>query len=120
FCSLFTFMMQYLMPSVEQNTVYDLRTDIFNKLKKPPLKYYDSHSHGDTLSRVINDLDKIGNTLQQSITQFIRSVVLLLWITIMMFTVSPLLTVGAFVSLPLSLFVIRAFLNSSQEYYLRA
>src|SRR5699024_11347316 len=68
--SLFTFMMQYLMASVAQNTVYDLRTDIFNKLKKLPLKYYDSHSHGDTLSRVINDLDTIGNTLQQSITQF--------------------------------------------------
>src|SRR5699024_11719028 len=93
--SLFTFMMQYLMASVAQNTVYDLRTDSFNKLKKLPLKYYDSHSHGDTLSRVINDLDTIGNTLQQSITQFIRSVVLLLGITIMMFTISPLLTVVA-------------------------
>ena len=117
--SLFTFMMQYLMASVAQNTVYDLRTDIFNKLKKLPLKYYDSHSHGDTLSRVINDLDTIGNTLQQSITQFIRSVVLLLGITIMMFTISPLLTVVALVSLPLSLFVIRPFLKRSQQYFLR-
>src|SRR5699024_12768047 len=76
-------------------------------------------SHGDTLSRVINDLDTIGNTLQQSITQFIRSVVLLLGITIMMFTISPLLTVVALVSLPLSLFVIRPFLQRSQLYFLR-
>src|SRR5699024_3538230 len=74
---------------------------------------------GDTLSRVINDLDTIGNTLQQSITQFIRSVVLLLGITIMMFTISPLLTVVALVSLPLSLFVIRPFLKRSQRYFLR-
>src|SRR5699024_11863007 len=74
---------------------------------------------GDTLSRVINDLDTIGNTLQQSITQFIRSVVLLLGITIMMFTISPLLTVVALVSLPLSLFVIRPFLKRSQQYFLR-
>src|SRR5699024_4072259 len=117
--SLFTFMMQYLMTSVAQNTVYDLRTDMFTKLKKLPLKYYDSHSHGYTLSRVINDLDTIGNTLQQSITQFIRSVVLLLGITIMVFTISPLLTVVAFVSLPLSLFVIRPFLKRSQQYFLR-
>lgn len=117
FSSLFTFLQQYLMASVAQNTVYDLRTDIFNKLKKLPLNYYDSHSHGDTLSRVINDLDTIGNTLQQSITQFIRSVVLLTGILIMMFTISPLLTVIALVSLPLSFFVIKPFLKKSQKYF---
>src|SRR5690625_1540462 len=115
--SLFTFIQQYLMASVAQNTVYDLRTDIFNKLKKLPLNYYDSHSHGDTLSRVINDLDTIGNTLQQSITQFIRSVVLLTGILVMMFTISPLLTVIALVSLPLSFFVIKPFLKKSQKYF---
>lgn len=117
FSSLFTFLQQYLMASVAQNTVYDLRTDIFNKLKKLPLNYYDSHSHGDTLSRVINDLDTIGNTLQQSITQFIRSVVLLTGILVMMFTISPLLTVIALVSLPLSFFVIKPFLKKSQTYF---
>src|SRR5699024_600700 len=98
FSSLFTFVQQYLMASVAQNTVYDLRTDIFNKLKKLPLQYYDSHAHGDTLSRVINDLDTIGNTLQQSITQFIRSVVLLFGIVIMMLIISPTLTIIALVS----------------------
>src|SRR5690625_1463956 len=117
FSSLFTFLQQYLMASVAQNTVYDLRTDIFNKLKKLPLNYYDSYSHGDTLSRVINDLDTIGNTLQQSITQFIRSVVLLTGILVMMFTISPLLTVIALVSLPLSFFVIKPFLKKSQTYF---
>src|SRR5699024_3657190 len=64
-------------------------------------------------------LDTIGNTLQQSITQFIRSEVLLLGITIMMFTISPLLTVVALVSLPLSLLVIRPFLKRSTRYFLR-
>lgn len=117
FSSLFTFMQQYLMASVAQNTVYDLRTAIFNKLEKLPLKYYDRHAHGDTLSRVINDLDTIGNTLQQSITQFIRSVILLTGIIIMMFTISPILTLIALVSLPLSIFVIRPFLKKSQNYF---
>lgn len=117
FSSLFTFMQQFLMASVAQNTVYDLRTAIFNKLERLPLKYYDRHAHGDTLSRVINDLDTIGNTLQQSITQFIRSVVLLTGIIIMMLTISPILTLIALVSLPLSIFVIRPFLKKSQNYF---
>ena len=117
FSSLFTLMQQYLMASVAQNTVYDLRTAIFNKLERLPLKYYDRHAHGDTLSRVVNDLDTIGNTLQQSITQFIRSVVLLTGIIIMMFTISPILTLIALISLPLSIFVIRPFLKKSQNYF---
>src|SRR5699024_1872381 len=75
------------------------------------------HAHGDTLSRVVNDLDTIGNTLQQSITQFIRSVVLLTGVLIMMFTISPILTVIALISLPLSIFVIRPFLKKSQNYF---
>ncbi|MGM8365279.1 ABC transporter ATP-binding protein [Virgibacillus sp. W0181] len=117
FSSLFTFVQQYLMASVAQNTVYDLREDIFTKLKKLPLKYYDGHSHGDTLSRVINDIDTIGNTLQQSITQFIRSMVMIIGITIMMLTISPLLTLIAFVSIPVSLFVIKPFLTRSQKHF---
>src|SRR5699024_7863137 len=64
------------------------------------------------------DIDTIGNTLQQSITQFIRSVVLLLGIVIMMLTISPILTLIAIVSLPISFFVIKPFLKKSQQYFL--
>jgi len=117
FSSLFNFVQQYMMASVAQNTVYDLREDIFHKLDKLPLKYYDGKSHGDTLSRVINDLDTIGNTLQQSITQFITSVVTIVGIIIMMLWLSPILTLIAIVSLPVSIFVIRPFLQRSQKYF---
>lgn len=117
FSSLFTFLQQYLMASVAQNTVYDIRADIFNKLEKLPLRYYDGHSHGDTLSRVINDIDTIGNTLQQSITQFIRSMVMLVGIVIMMLTISPLLTLIAVITVPISIFVIKPFLKRSQKYF---
>ncbi|MGY0691903.1 ABC transporter ATP-binding protein [Virgibacillus sp. FSP13] len=117
FSSLFTFIQQYLMASVAQKTVFDMRRDIFDKLKKLPLNYYDSHAHGDVLSRVTNDIDTIGNTLQQSITQFIRSVVTIVGIVIMMLTISPLLTLIALVSLPLSVFVIKPFLKKSQRYF---
>lgn len=115
--SLFQLAQQYIMASVAQNTVYDLRADIFKKLKKLPLKYYDGRSHGDTLSRVTNDIDTIGNTLQQSITQFITSMVTIVGILIMMLLISPVLTLIALVSLPLSLFVIKPFLKRSQKYF---
>lgn len=115
--SLFQFVQQFIMASVAQNTVYDLRRDIFKKLKKLPLKYYDGRSHGDILSRVTNDIDTIGNTLQQSITQFITSMITLIGILIMMLFISPTLTIIALVSLPLSLFVIKPFLTRSQKHF---
>src|SRR5699024_4690115 len=101
---------------VAQNTVYDLRTAIFNKLERLPLKYYDRHAHGDTLSRVVNDLDTIGNTLQQSITQLIRSVVLLTGIIIMMFTISPILTLIALIMLAVCILLISPFMKKPQNY----
>lgn len=117
FSSLFAFIQQYTMASVAQTTVYDLREDVFAKLEKLPLKYYDSHAHGDTLSRVTNDLDTIAGTLQQSITQFITSIVTIVGIIIMMLIISPLLTIIALISLPLSIFVIRPIIQKSQTYF---
>lgn len=113
--SLFNFLQQYLMASVAQNTVYDLREDVFAKLDRLPLRYYDEHAHGDTLSRVANDVDLIGTTLQQSLTQFLQAVVTIVGILIMMFVISPKLTLIALVSLPISIFVIRPFLTRSQR-----
>lgn len=117
FSSLFNLAQAYMMASVAQNTVYDLRKDVFGKLKKLPLKYYDGTPHGDTLSRVTNDLDTIGNTLQQSLTQFITSIVTIVGIIIMMLSISPLLTLIAIISLPLSMFVIKPFLKRSQKHF---
>ncbi|MFC0302060.1 ABC transporter ATP-binding protein [Virgibacillus soli] len=117
FSSMFTFIQQFLMASVAQKTVYDLRKSVFQKLEKLPLKYFDSHSHGDTLSRVTNDIDTIGSTLQQSITQFITSIITIVGIIGMMLFISPTLTLIALVSLPLSIFVIRPFLKRSQRHF---
>lgn len=117
FSSLFSFMQGFLMASVAQRIVYKMREQIFTKLEKLPLKYYDGTSHGDTLSRVTNDIDTIGNTLQQSITQLITSLVTIVGILFMMFYISPLLTVIALISLPLSIFVIRPLLVRSQKQF---
>lgn len=115
--SLFNYLQQYLMSGIAQKTVYDLREDVNHKLERLPLKYYDGRPNGETLSRVTNDIDTIGSTLQQSVTSFITSIVTIVGILIMMLTISPLLTLISLVSLPISIFAIRPILKRSQKYF---
>ncbi|WHY99710.1 ABC transporter ATP-binding protein [Peribacillus simplex] len=115
--SLFNYVQQYIMSSVAQDTVYDLREDVNEKLEKLPLKYFEGRPNGETLSRMTNDIDTIGSTLQQSLTQFITSIVTIFGIIIMMLSISPLLTLISIVSLPLSIFAIRPILKKSQKYF---
>lgn len=115
--ALFSYLQQYLMSDVAQKTVYDLRLEVNQKLAKLPLKYYDEHAHGDTLSRVTNDIDMIGSTLQQSITQFITSFVTIIGIIIMMLTISPMLTLISVVVVLLSVFVLGPIMKRSQKYF---
>src|SRR5690625_6629813 len=105
------------MAYVAQGTVYDLRESFFNKMNKLTLKYFEEKSYGDTLSRVTNDLDLIGTTLQQSLTQFITSFVRIIGILTMMLWISPLLTIITVVSIPVSLFIIKPLLKKSQMYF---
>ncbi|MBA9027108.1 ABC transporter ATP-binding protein [Peribacillus huizhouensis] len=117
FSSLFNYLQQYIMSSVAQKTVYDLREDVNKKLEKLPLKYFDGRPNGETLSRVTNDIDTVGSTLQQSLTQFITSIVTIIGIIIMMLSISPILTLIAIVSLPISIFAIRPILKRSQKHF---
>lgn len=115
--SVFQFFQTFIMASVAQKTVYDLREAVFNKMNHLPLSYYDKKSHGDTLSRVTNDIDTIASTLQQTMTQFITSLITIIGIIIMMFWISPLLTLIAIVSIPVSIFVIKPLIKRSQKYF---
>ncbi|WP_258833594.1 ABC transporter ATP-binding protein [Peribacillus frigoritolerans] len=115
--SLFSYVQQYIMSSVAQDTVFDLREDVNKKLEKLPLKYFEGRPNGETLSRMTNDIDTIGSTLQQSLTQFITSIVTIVGIIIMMLSISPLLTLISIISLPLSIFAIRPILKRSQKHF---
>ncbi|HSJ37729.1 MAG TPA: ABC transporter ATP-binding protein [Planococcus sp. (in: firmicutes)] len=117
FSSAFMYLQQYLMSSVAQDTVYDLRENVSAKLERLPLNYYDQTAKGETLSRVTNDIDTIGTTLQQSLTLFITSFVTIIGITAMMLIISPILTAIAITSLLLSIFVIRPILKRSQTQF---
>ena len=115
--SLFSYVQQFLMAGVAQKTVYRLRQDVNAKLNRLPLKFFDSRTHGEILSRVVNDVDNISNTLQQSLTQLITSVVTLIGVVVMMLTISPLLTAILVVTIPVSFIVVKGIAARSQQYF---
>ena len=115
--SLCSFAMQYLMSSVAQKLVYEMRKDVDKKLSRMPLKYFDAHSNGEVLSRVTNDIDTISTTLQQSITQLITAVLQLIGYIIMMLTISLPLTLIVMLTLPLYILVTMLIAKNSQKFY---
>lgn len=117
--ALFSYFQQYIMASVAQKTVFDLRRDVNDKLTRLPLKYYDARTHGETLSRVTNDVDNISSTLQQSLTQLITAVLTIIGVIIMMLRISPLMTLIAVLTLPLSVVAITSIAKRSQKQFIR-
>ena len=113
--SVFTYLMGYIMASVSQQTVYQMRNDVKTKLDRLPLRYFDLRTHGEILSRVTNDMDNIANTLQQSLTQLITSLVTVIGILVMMLSISPLMTLIALVSLPVSIVITTVITKNSQK-----
>jgi ATP-binding cassette subfamily B multidrug efflux pump len=107
----------YVMAGVVQRVVYGLRQDVDLKLARLPLKYFDDHPRGDTLSRVTNDIDNISTTLQQTLTQIIIAVFTLIGVLIMMFSISPLLACISLVSVPLSVVVTMVIAKRSQKQF---
>ncbi len=104
----------YIMAGVAQRTVYRLRRDVDEKLGRLPLAYFDSHPHGDILSRVTNDIDNIANTLQQSLTQILMAVFTIIGVLVMMLTISPLLTLFSVLILPVAAIVTALIARRSQ------
>ena len=117
--SVFIYIQQYIMAGVAQEMVYTLRQQVEEKLSRLPLKFFDSRTHGEILSRAVNDMDNISTTLQQSLTQLITSAVTLIGVIVMMLTISPLLSLVVVLTLPPSVFVTTFFAKRSQKYFAR-
>lgn len=115
--SLFTYLMQFLMVNIAQKTVYNMRKEVSEKLTRLPLRYFDTNTHGEILSRVTNDIDNISNTLQQSLNQMITSIVSMVGIVIMMLTINWMLTLVTLVTLPLSVFITSLIAKKSQKHF---
>jgi ATP-binding cassette subfamily B protein len=115
--ALFMYMQQYIMAGVAQRTIYKLRRDVEEKLSRLPLKYFDGRTHGEILSRAVNDMDNISSTLQQSVTQLISSVITLIGVLVLMLTISWLLSLVVLITLPLSLIITMGIAKRSQTYF---
>lgn len=117
--SIFTYIQQIIMATIAQKTVYTMRRDVDEKLSRLPLKFFDTHTHGEILSRVINDVDNVSNTLQQSVTQLITALITFVGVIIMMLTISPVLTLITILMLPLYVIVTKAVASRSQRYFIQ-
>ena len=115
--SIFAWMQAWIMAGVTQRTIYRLRQDVDRKLARLPLKYFDSHPRGDVLSRVTNDIDNIGQTLQQSLTQLFTSLLTVVGVLVLMLTISPILAGISLLVVPLSFFVTIQIAKRSQRQY---
>lgn len=98
----FSYIQQWIMAGIAQRTVMRMRTDVSAKLSRLPLKFFDGRTHGEILSRVTNDIDNVSTTLSQSATQLLSSLITIAGILVMMFTISPLLTLIGIVTLPVA------------------
>ena len=117
-CSaIFSFIQGFIMTGISNDVTYSLRRDISGKINRLPLKYYESRTTGEILSRVTNDVDTLQNGLNQSITQLITSVTTLIGVLIMMLSINVWMTLAAVLILPLSMGIIGTVMKRSQKFF---
>lgn len=115
--SLFSFLQGYIMSGITQKICYRMRKEISEKINRMPMKYFESRTYGEVLSRITNDVDTLGMGLNQSITQIITSVATMVGVLIMMLSISPLMTLIALVILPISVTLIGIVMKKSQKFF---
>ena len=115
--ALFSFVQGFIMTGISQKMTYRLRKEISQKINRMPMNYFDTKTHGEVLSRVTNDIDTLGQSLNQSATQMITSVTTLIGVLVMMLSISPLMTVVALLILPVSVGLISVIMKRSQKYF---
>ena len=115
--AVFSFIQGWIMTGVTQKLCFRFRKEISEKIDRMPMKYFESRTVGEVLSRITNDVDTLGQSLNQSVTILITSVTTIIGVLIMMLTISPLMTLIAFVILPISALLISLVIKHSQKYF---
>ncbi|QFY03741.1 ATP-binding cassette domain-containing protein (plasmid) [Bacillus cereus] len=116
---IFSYIQSFIMATITQRVSKRLRTDIADKIDKLPLKYFDSTTYGDVLSRVTNDVDMIGQTLNQSIGSLVTAVVMFLGSLIMMFSINVTMTLSAIAATAVGFVLMIFIISKSQKYFIR-
>jgi ATP-binding cassette subfamily B protein len=109
----------YILSGVAMKVTYQFRKNISEKINRLPLKYFDTKTHGEVLSRVTNDVDTVNMTLTQNLSQIVTAVTTLIGVLVMMLTISWLMTLAALVMLPISLLLVRLVIKASQRHFRR-
>lgn len=115
--ALFSFVQGWIMTGITQKVCYRLRREISEKINRMPMKYFESRTYGEVLSRITNDVDTLGQGSNQSITTIITSVATLIGVLVMMLSISPLMTLIALIILPISMGLIALVTRKSQKYF---
>lgn len=114
---LFTFLQGFIMSKITAKVMQTLRREIDEKMHRIKLNYYDTHTHGDILSIITNDVDTINNTLSQNLTSIVTQVTTAIGVLLMMIAISPTLSIIPIVMVPLSLFSAAGVMKASEKYY---
>lgn len=114
-----SYLVEWIMSGVMKKVTYRFRKDVFNKISRLPLKYFDTHAYGDVLSRMTNDIDTISQTLGRGIVQIITSVAMIIGILVMMIRINPILTLIAVIILPLSGVLVSLIVKKSQKLFVQ-
>lgn len=115
--AIFNFIQGYIMTGVTQKVCYRMRKEISEKINRMPMKYFETRTYGEVLSRITNDVDTLGMGLNQSVTQLITSIATLIGVLVMMLSISPLMTLITVVILPISLGFISVVVKKSQKHF---
>lgn len=115
--ALFSFVQGWIMTGITQKMCYRFRREISEKINRMPMKYFESRTVGEVLSRITNDVDTLGQSLNQSVTTLITSITTIIGVAIMMLTISPLMTLIAVVMLPISGGLIALVMKKSQKFF---
>ncbi len=113
----FSYAQAFIMSAVSMEVTYNLRKEIDQKISRLPLKFYDTTTHGEVLSRITNDVDMISQSLNQSISQLITSVATVLGVLVMMLSINALMTVTAILTVSMSFGLIGAIIRTSQKLF---
>ncbi|MFA9463240.1 MAG: ABC transporter ATP-binding protein [Velocimicrobium sp.] len=117
FSMIFGYVQGFIMTGISQKVSFQMRKELSIKLNKLPMNYYDTKTNGEILSRITNDVDTLGMSLNQTLTQLLSSVATIIGVIIMMLTISPLMTLIALLLLPISVFLISFVIKHSQKYF---
>ena len=117
--SLFSYVQSYIMSGVSQRITYNLRKNISEKFNRIPISYYDTNARGDIISRVTNDVDTLGTTLNQSLMQMVTSLITVIGVFIMMISINILMSLVALVVLPVTMLVLGLVIKNSQKFFKR-